>query len=80
MSIAFKIVELANKSPKLTSGQIAERLGCHPGYVRAALHRRGIFRRKHDPDVSYERSSGKYVRLTTEEYRRLLIAAGEISA
>lgn len=78
MSKAFKIVELAQKNSKLTSGQIGQRLNCHPAYVRAALHRAGIFRRKHDPNVNYEQSSGKYVRLEVGEYQRLLKAAGEI--
>jgi hypothetical protein len=79
MSLAFKIVELVKAKSKLTSGQIADRFGCHPAYVRAVLHRAGIFRRKHDPNVIYERSSGKYVRLEVAEYRRLLKAAGELT-
>lgn len=73
---ALKIRELAQKHPMMTSAEIGERLDCHPAYVRAALHRAGIFRGKHKPGVLYERAS-KYVRLTIEEYRRLRAKAGE---
>lgn len=72
-----EIFKLLAKHPNMKSPEIARRLGCHPSYVRACLHRAGIFRGKHDPSVVYDQPMGKFVRLPVEEYQRLLAAAGE---
>lgn len=50
-----KILDLTKKFPKMSSYTIAERLGCHAAYVRAVWHRNGIFRRKHNPNISYQK-------------------------
>lgn len=57
MNFADKIIEMVQNGPEMSSADIAERLGCHPSYVRTALHRAGIFRGKHNPDVIYQRPS-----------------------
>lgn len=54
MTKAEQIVALLEKDPRMNLGVIAERVGCHPSYVRTAMHRSGIFRGKHDPNVVYE--------------------------
>lgn len=72
MNATARIIAMVQREPKISLRLVAERVGCHPAYVRTALHRAGIFRRAHDPDVIYERSSGKYVRLSTDEYNRLI--------
>jgi hypothetical protein len=67
-----KILDLTKAHPALTSYDIADRLQCHPAYVRTIWHRAGIFRGKHNPNVDYDQGTGKYRRLPMAEYDKLV--------
>src|SRR3954452_25462668 len=51
-----QIMAMVRREPRISLAVVAERVGCHPSYVRTAMHRAGRFRRRHDPGVVYDRS------------------------
>jgi len=42
MATKHQVLELFEREPNLSSGEIAARLGCHSSWVRATFHRNGI--------------------------------------
>lgn len=76
MSKAEQILKLIKTTPSLTSADIAMIVGCHPSYARTARHRQGIFKAKHNPNISYKDKRRKTVTLKVEDYRKLCEKAG----